>query len=208
MDEKLSEYQQYHIWILIGAVVIIATIQFFMNRHLKRDVARLSADLKKAEIKFSKYHQDQVDAYKQLYTHFYEFRAATQRILYFADRDADHHIHKKRLQEYLVNQKQLMHFFKSNRILFPEDTCKKIDDNFTVFARFTSKVFKDKEDLENFETYFDANFMEMYGNAEGEMDKIKQRARNLRESEEYKEAGKKMWKLIQELENDFRKLVK
>jgi cytochrome c556 len=195
-------------WILIGAVVIIATIQFFMNRHFKRDVARLSANLKKVEIKFSKYHQDQVDAYKQLYTHFYEFRAATQSILYFAHRDADHDIYKKKLQGYLVNQKQLIHFFKSNRILFPEDTCKKIDDNFAVFARFTSKVFNDKENLENFETHFDADFMEMYGSAEGEMDKIKQKARNLRESEEYREAGKKIWQLIQELENDFRKLVK
>lgn len=207
LNEKFANYQQYHIFILILAIIVMALIQFFSNRHLKRDVTRLAATLKKSEIKFSRYHEEQVEAYKKLYTLFYEFRSASLRILYFGDRDADHHIHKQKLQGYIDAQHKLMHYFRSNRILFPKETCDKIDENFKVFSGFTTIIFKDKEDMDNFEMYFDSNFVEMYGSAEGEMDKIKQRARKLRESNEYKMAGKKIWALIQELEVDFRKLV-
>lgn len=208
LNEKFAEQSKYYTIILCITLGVMALFNIWINYKINKRLSSFGSSLKKTEIKFSKYHLDQVEAYKTLYLYFYNYRASTKRLLYFGKKDADHQKYKVMIESWYKDYSILYKFFHQNRILFTTKMCEMIDANFLSFSRFTTKVLSDREDLLNFEEAHYGEIMLMYQDEYMEIEKIQSRARKLRDSTEYKEAGKKSYELILEIENEFRELIK
>jgi len=67
LDEYFSDFKRYHLIILIGFTIIIALLQVIQSILISKNIEKFKNDLKKSEIKFSKYNQLQVKALNELY---------------------------------------------------------------------------------------------------------------------------------------------
>ena len=67
LDEYFSDFKKYHLIILIAFTVIIALIQVIQSILVSKKIEKFKNELKKSEIKFSKYNQLQVQALNELY---------------------------------------------------------------------------------------------------------------------------------------------
>ena len=67
LDKYFSDFKRYHLIILIAFTVIIALIQVIQSILISKNIEKFKNDLKKSEIKFSKYNQLQVKALNELY---------------------------------------------------------------------------------------------------------------------------------------------
>jgi len=67
LETYFSDFKEYHLIILIGFTIIIALLQYNQNLRISRKIEEFKTDLKKSEIKFSKYNQLQIDALSKIY---------------------------------------------------------------------------------------------------------------------------------------------
>lgn len=67
LEKYFSDFKEYHLFILIGFTVAIALIQIFQSVWVSKRIERFKNDLKKSEIKFSRYNQIQIEALSKIY---------------------------------------------------------------------------------------------------------------------------------------------
>ncbi len=67
LEKEFKNYEEYHLYVLIGFVVIITFIQLLQTLYVSRKIEKFKNQLKKTEIKFSKYSQLQIEALSQIY---------------------------------------------------------------------------------------------------------------------------------------------
>jgi len=67
LDEYFSDFKDYHLIILIAFTVVIALIQIIQSILVSRKIERFKNELKKSEIRFSKYNQLQVESLSKIY---------------------------------------------------------------------------------------------------------------------------------------------
>lgn len=67
LEEYFSDFKEYHLIILISFTVIIALLQIIQSYIVSKKIEKVKNDLKKSEIKFSKYNQLQVEALSEIY---------------------------------------------------------------------------------------------------------------------------------------------
>jgi hypothetical protein len=80
LEEYFSNFKEYHIIILLGLTIIIALIQITQSIIVTKKIERFKNDLKKSEIKFSRYNQLQVDALRRIYHLLAKFQLSNQLI--------------------------------------------------------------------------------------------------------------------------------
>lgn len=67
LDEYFSDFKEYHLIILILFTIIIALMQIFQAFLVSKKIEKFKNELKKSEIKFSKYNQLQIEALSEIY---------------------------------------------------------------------------------------------------------------------------------------------
>ena len=67
LEEYFSDFKQYHLIILIGFTIVIALLQIIQSYRVSRKLEKFKNDLKKSEIRFSKYNQLQTEALNIIY---------------------------------------------------------------------------------------------------------------------------------------------
>lgn len=77
LEKYFSDFKEYHLLILVGFTVIIALIQIIQSIWVSRKIERFKSNLKKTEIKYSKYNQLQIEALSKAYELLTEFLSHT-----------------------------------------------------------------------------------------------------------------------------------
>ncbi len=67
LDEYFSDFKEYHLIILIAFTVVIALIQIIQSILVSKKIERFKNELKKSEIRFSKYNQLQIESLSKIY---------------------------------------------------------------------------------------------------------------------------------------------
>jgi len=206
--EKLDEFTEIQIWIFLGIVIVFLIIQYLLQNYwFKARLTKLNHSLKQAEIKFSRHHQDQIEAYKKFYTMLYDYQYHLHALLLLDNENAQHNIYKKKIDTWLDASSETIIFYAKNRILFAPDVCAKVDKSIVEFRKFTYKIIQDKKDMNELEDYFRGEFMAMYGDQNNEMIEIIERINKIKKSAEFKEAYATMKELIDFIEAKYRQLT-
>ena len=86
LDEYFSDFKKYHLLILILFTIIIALIQVLQSIFISKKIENFKSELKKSEIKFSKYNQIQIEALSNAYELLTDFL----KITYITKRNLNH----------------------------------------------------------------------------------------------------------------------
>lgn len=77
LDKYFSDFKEYHLIILIAFTFIIGLIQIIQAVFVSRKIELFKNELKKTEIKFSKYSQIQIEALSEIFESVTKFRQTT-----------------------------------------------------------------------------------------------------------------------------------
>lgn len=78
LETYFSDFKEYHIYILIGFTIINASIQIIQSMWVDKKMERFKNELKKSEIKYSKYNQLQIKALSEIYQLLSDFLESTK----------------------------------------------------------------------------------------------------------------------------------
>lgn len=76
LEKKLSEYKDYHLYILIGFTLVISLFQIIQTLIVTNKVEKFKNELKKSEIRFSRYNELQINALRKIYHQLASFQLA------------------------------------------------------------------------------------------------------------------------------------
>jgi len=116
LERNFPGLKQYHFWILLGLIIALGIFQVFHSVWVRRNVSRLNSKLKEKEIRFSKFHDLQVDNLQKLYSKLIDLSYAN-RNLFSAREESNNHLElRKRIRKWDRKYIEVHYFFHQNRI--------------------------------------------------------------------------------------------
>jgi len=182
IKEEFSEFKDYIFWILCSFSLVSLGIQFIYNWKLSQKIESYKNELKKNEIKFSRFNELQIESLKNLYDHIVTFHFRYNNLLYpiFFTHDTLSGNLKVLKLEYNI----CMEYFHRNKIFLTENLVLKIKDIETNYILV--RVFFDQEiaSISEIEDRLETkNPQEIYGDPESEVTSIKKRLENLKDKQ-------------------------
>jgi len=80
LEENFSDYKEYHLYILAGFTLTIAIIQTLQSIIVSQKIEQFKTELKRSELKFSRYNDLQIKALSKIYPLLFEFQSKTIKI--------------------------------------------------------------------------------------------------------------------------------
>ncbi|UBM61325.1 hypothetical protein LA303_07795 [Candidatus Sulfidibacterium hydrothermale] len=77
LEKYFSDFKEYNLLILIGFTIVIAIIQIIQSMWVSKKIEKFKNELKKSEIKYSKYNQLQIEALSEAYELLTDFLSQT-----------------------------------------------------------------------------------------------------------------------------------
>lgn len=209
IQDELNKFTENQIHTLIIFGIIFLLIQFFIQNYwIKTKLSKFNSSLKKAEIKFTKHHTNQVETYKKFYELLYDFKYDLTSILIQQENKNQHNEFKLKIENWLNTNNETIIFYSKNRILFTKEICVKIDESIVYFRDFTQQIIKNNREIREFEDYFRGDFRYMYNDEFDETEQILNRINKIKQLPEFKNAQKSLQELTSEIENEYRNMTK
>ncbi|WP_272151827.1 hypothetical protein [Tenacibaculum aiptasiae] len=209
IKDELKNFTENQVFTLISFGILFLIIQFFVQNYwIKAKLSKFNSSLKKAEIKFTKHHTNQVETYKKFYELLYDFGLNLTSILIQHDEINQHAEFKLKIEKWLNISNKTIIFYKKNRILFTKEICVKIDKSTVYFRDFTQQIIKNNREIRDFEDYFRGDLRYMYKDEFDETNQILKRINKIKQLPEFKNAKKSLEELMSEIENEYRNLTK
>lgn len=172
LKEYFTEYQKYHLLILILFTVIIALIQILQSIWVSNKIERFRNVLKKSEIKFSWYTNLQVDALKSIYEKLAMFHQANTFLFNSKYESNNHDSYKLRINNWIKAYIECANKFSLEKILLPKNLKELVKRTLTDFEEVKTLIISEREYLDYHEEYFEGNMNAMYEFAEKELEVI------------------------------------
>ncbi|TYC18081.1 hypothetical protein ES677_01500 [Bizionia gelidisalsuginis] len=209
IQDELNKFTENQIYTLISFGIIFLLIQFFIQNYwIKTKLSKFNSSLKKAEIKFTKHHTNQVETYKKFYELLYDFKFDLTSILIQQENKNQHNEFKLKIENWLNTNNKTIIFYSKNRILFTKEICVKIDKSIVYFRDFTQQIIKNNREIREFEDYFRGDFRYMYNDEFDETEQILKRINKIKQLPEFENAQKSLQELISKIENEYRNMTK
>lgn len=174
IQEYFSDYKSYMIWIMIGFSIVSTLIQYFQNLSLSRKVESYKNDLKKDEIKFSRFNELQIESLKILYDHVVTFHFRFNNLInpvFYTHSSLIKNLNNLKLQHNIC-----MEYFHRNKIFLTDNLLNKIKDIEANFKPIKKYLDDEKQSISELEEYHMSNDVQViYGTAENEVTSIKKR---------------------------------
>ena len=177
--------------------------QIWQAIFVSKKIEKFKTDLKKSEIKFSRFHNMQIDALQIIYDRIVTLHYKNHRL--FSSKSNGHSRLKTRIHEWKAEFEVVIDTFHRERILLPpefEITVKKFEKDFQKILIRLNDELQDIGELEALHESIDEQVI--YGTIEDEDIAIKARMEALNENESIKNSEK----TIRELRGVIEKLVK
>jgi len=171
LNEYFSDFKQYHLIILIAFTLIIALIQLIQSIWVSKKIEKFKSVIKKSEIKFSRYHNLQVDALKSVYDKLVFFHAANSSLFKSKYDSNDHTQFKRRINNWIKAYIECVNAFSLEKILLPNHLKDLVHKTIVDFEEVNNILIYEKEELDFLEES-NANWNEMYEFRENELEII------------------------------------
>lgn len=121
LNEYFSDFKKYQVFILIAFSLIIAGFQIFQSIWVSRTIEKFKAIIKKNEIKFSRYHNMQVDALKSIYTKLVLFHKANSILFSFENHSEKPQKFETSINIWIKTYLDCINEFSLEKILLPNN---------------------------------------------------------------------------------------
>jgi len=101
LDEYFSDFKEYPLIILICFTVSMFFLQILQTYIVSTKIEKFKTDLKKSEIKFSKYNELQIAALRKIYHQLAAFQLANNLIFNTEANSLGHSKYKTRINEWI-----------------------------------------------------------------------------------------------------------
>ena len=163
LNQYFSDYREYQITILIGFEILIAIIQVGQAIWISRTIEKFKTELKKSEIKFSRYHNLQVDALKSIYTKLVLFHGANTMLLKIR-LESDHDVKfEKCIDNWIRTYNNCINEFSLEKILLPKELKELVGNTLKRFDIVKDILINGKNDLVSLGQEIDEDYgIDMY----------------------------------------------
>jgi hypothetical protein len=207
LDEYFSDYKEYHLIILICFVVIIALIQIIQSIWVSRKIERFKTDLKKSEIKFSRFNELQVNSLRDIYHKLASFHLSNNLIFKSKPKSVGHTKYKNRINEWIKNYIECANEFSREKILLTPELKSLFGRTLKDFEEVKDILMSQKENLDYLEMENQGNWNAMYDFEDNELITISKSIENLKNKDSIKNSEKHIRELREKIEAEFIKMT-
>ena len=162
LNEYFSEFKKYQIIILIAFAFVITIFQILQSIWLSRTIEKFKAILKKNEIKFSRYHNMQVDALKSIYRKLVFFHKANT-ILFKVKYDSENQSEfEKNINEWINTYLDCINEFSLEKILLPNKIKELVQRTLLDFEIVKEILIDGKSNIKTLEEEIDEFGLDFY----------------------------------------------
>lgn len=203
LEEYFSDFKDYHLIILIAFTLVIALIQIIQSIIVTKKIESFKTDLKKSEIKFSRYNELQITALRQIYHQLDELQNANNLLFNTDIKTIGHDNFKIRIINWLRSYFVISNEFSKEKILLTPELKELYSKTITDFETVRKTMIVEKSNLELWEMMNEGDWKEMYEYEENEVDVILAKIENLKELKSMKNSGKNIEELRNKIEEIF-----
>lgn len=198
LQKYFSEYSSNHLYVLIGFFLITIIFQISQAIYVSNKIEKFKNELKKSEIKFSRFNTLQIDALKLIYDKAVTFHYMNYRLFY--PKTYSHASLKAKVENWKTEFVNIMDILHRERILLPPEVEKTVKDFDTQLKKISEYLDIEVQSLLSFEEYEGTDDPQiLYQTSDAEVDAMKLRIGKLLNYDEIKNS--------ETLINNFRKKI-
>lgn len=206
LEEKISDYKEYQIWILIGFTILIALIQVGQAFFVTRKIESFKNDLKKSEIKFSRYNELQINALRKIYHQLASFQLANNLIFKSEPNSIHHTKFKNRINEWIKIYIECSSEFAKEKILLTTEIKDLFSKTISDFEQVKKVLINQRYNLDYLEMAHQSNWNAMYEFEQDELSSITKQINILKEKSFIQNVDKHICELRGKIEETFQKM--
>ena len=181
LENYFSDFKEYHLIILISFTIVIALIQIIQSIIVTRKIERFKNDLKKSEIKFSRFNELQITALRKIYHLLTSFHHASNLILRAEKNSIGHSQFKARIDNWITAYFNCANEFSKEKILLTAELKELYIRTLSDFEEVKKILLSEKAGLEEWEMIHHQNRNAMYEYKENELSEISQQIDKLKD---------------------------
>lgn len=202
LQDHLGQYNQYHTILILSFLALQAVFIFWINTRMEK----FKAMLKKTEIKFSRYHELQIEALRVAYQKLVLFGIANKILLNSEYENNGHYSFKKSINNWITTHNECINQLAYNKIVLPNHLKDTIQNTIIDFQLMTDILIGERKHLDYVEEDGLGDMNAMYSYSENELEIINQKINRLKENDSIKKATENIRKLRTEIEELFEKM--
>lgn len=206
LEKKLSEYKDYHLYILIGFTLVIALFQIIQTLIVTNKVEKFKNELKKSEIRFSRYNELQITVLRKIYHQLASFQLANNLIFKIEPNSIGHSKLKNRINEWIKNYIDCANELAKEKILLPTEIKELFSKTIKDFDEVKEILISERENLNYLEMQYSGDWNSMYDFEDNELHIITQKLNLIKEKDSIKNSDKHIRELRVKIEEVFQKM--
>lgn len=203
LDKYFSDFKEYHLLILIGFTVVITLIQIIQSIIVSGKIENIKSDFKKAEIKFSRYNELQVDALRRIYHFLAKFQLSNKLVFNENSDEIGHTKFKIRINNWIKIYIACANEFSKEKILLTSELKVLFSRTINDFEEVKKILIDERENLDYLEMMNNENMNAMYEYEQNEIYIISQKIEKIKEHESIKNSDKHIRELRDKIEDLF-----
>jgi hypothetical protein len=206
LDEYFSDFKKYHLIILICFTILIALLQIIQTYIVSTKIETFKAQLKKSEIRFSKYNELQISALRKIYHQLASFQLANNLIFNTESNSFGHSRYKTRINEWIKIYIECSSEFAREKILLTQEIKDLFSKTIVDFEDVKKILIDEKHGLDYLEMAYSGDWNQMYEFEEEELHIISSKIKKLKEKPSIGNADKHIRELRQKIEKVFQEM--
>lgn len=206
LDAYFSDFKKYHLITLICFTIVIALLQIWQAYFISTKIEKFKTQLKKSEIKFSKYNELQITALRKIYHQLASFQLANNLIFNTAPNSFGHTRYKARINEWIKIYVECSSEFAREKILLTQEIKDLFSKTISDFEEVKKILIDQRYDLDYLEMEHSGNWNSMYEFKEEELNVITSRIKILKEKSSIKNADNHIRELREKIEKVFQEM--
>lgn len=206
LEKYFTEYKSYHLYILIAFTIIIALLQVIQTLVLTKKVENFKNELKKSEIRFSRYNELQITALRKIYHLLANFQLANNLLFKIEANSIGHSKFKSRINEWIKNYLDCANELSREKILLPTQIKELFSKTIKDFDEVKETLISERENLNYLEMQYSGDWNSMYDFEDNELWIITQKLNLIKEKDSIKNSDKHIRELRVKIEEVFQKM--
>lgn len=206
LDKYFTEYKNYHIIILLAFTFVIALLQIVQTLIVTKKIENFKNELKKSEIRFSRYNELQINALRKIYHQLANFQLVNNLLFSAQSNSIGHTKFKNRINDWIKNYLECANELAREKILLPTEIKELFSQTIQVFDEIKSILISQREDLNYLEMQYSGDWNSMYEFEENELEIITQKLNLIKEKPSIKNSEKHIRDLREKIEKVFQKM--
>jgi len=201
LKDYFSDFKEYHLIILIAFTIIIAIIQVVQAIWVARKIERFKNELKKSEIKFSRYNEIQIRILSESYQLLSDFNESTLNVT--KTKLSPEEV-SKRAKKWMEDYYNFHKHYSRNKFIFPSRIKAKLSLIFSTFEKMKTIV---KIDHDTSQIYYTDDYGEVqFVGSQDDLERIHSELGTLNKNDTIKYTISNIENLKKEIENFFSSL--